>query len=198
MSRDNPNTKEKILHATWELLASNQGHGVRMSDIASQVGISRQALYLHFPTRTELLIATTHYMGDVLKVDDRLAPSREATDGLDRLEKYILTWGEYIPEIYGVAKALMMMGTTDEDAATAWNDRMAAMREGCKAAVDAMNRDGYLSKSLKPKEATDILWTLLSVRNWEHFVLDCGWSKKRYIEQITRMAKQTLTDNGSA
>ncbi|WP_460239681.1 TetR/AcrR family transcriptional regulator [Aurantivibrio plasticivorans] len=198
MSRENPNTelntKEKILNATWELLASNQGNGVRMSDIAKQVGISRQALYLHFPTRTELLVATTRYMGDELNVDKRLAPSRAATDGLDRLEKYIVFWGEYVPEIYGVAKALMVMGATDEDAATAWNDRMVAMREGCKAAVDAMKRDGYLSESLKPKEATDILWTLLSVRNWEHFVLDCGWSKKHYISQVTTMAKQVLTN----
>ncbi|GAB1258376.1 hypothetical protein NBRC116494_28780 [Aurantivibrio plasticivorans] len=198
MSRENPNTelntKEKILNATWELLASNQGNGVRMSDIAKQVGISRQALYLHFPTRTELLVATTRYMGDELNVDKRLAPSRAATDGLDRLEKYIVFWGEYVPEIYGVAKALMVMGATDEDAATAWNDRMVAMREGCKAAVDAMKRDGYLSESLKLKEATDILWTLLSVRNWEHFVLDCGWSKKHYISLVTTMAKQVLTN----
>lgn len=195
MSRENSNTKEKILQATWELLASKQGQGVRMSDIAKQAGISRQALYLHFPTRTELLIATTHYMGEVLKVDERLAPSREATDGVDRLEKYILMWGNYIPEIYGVAKALMIMGATDEDAAMAWNDRMVAMRDGCKAAVDAMKRDGYLSTSLSAKEATDMLWTLLSVRNWEHFVLDCRWSQKRYIEQITRMSKSILIDN---
>lgn len=194
MSRENIDTKEKILSATWELLANNQGKGVRMSDIAKQVGISRQALYLHFPTRTELLIATTHYMGDELNVDDRLAPSRNATDGLDRLEKYIIMWGEYIPEIYGVAQALMIMGTTDEDAATAWKDRMNAMREGCQAAVDAMKRDGYLSKNLKPKEATDILWTLLSVRNWEHLVIDCKWSKKKYTDQMITMAKQTLTD----
>ncbi|MBT7717936.1 MAG: helix-turn-helix transcriptional regulator, partial [Halieaceae bacterium] len=27
-----------------------------MSDIAKQTGISRQAVYLHFPTRAELLI----------------------------------------------------------------------------------------------------------------------------------------------
>ncbi len=194
MSRKNIDTKVNILKATWELLANNQGKGVRMSDIAKQVGISRQALYLHFPTRTELLIATTRYMGDELNIDDRLAPSRAATDGLDRLEKYILMWGEYIPEIYGVAKALMIMEATDKDAAKAWDDRMVAMREGCEAAVNAMKRDGYLSRDLKPKEATDILWILLSVRNWEHFVIDCGWSNKHYIKQITKMAKQVLED----
>ena len=164
-----------------------------MSDIAKQVGISRQALYLHFPTRTELLVATTLYMGEKLNVDERLAPSRQATDGLDRLEKYILAWGNYIPEIYGVAKALIVMGATDEAAATAWNDRMSAMRQGCKAAIDAMNRDGYLADDLKPKEATDILWTLLSVSNWEKLVLDCGWSSRRYIAHMTYITKKTLT-----
>ena len=195
MSRKSTDTKEKILNTTWTLLANNQGDGVRMSDIAKQAGISRQALYLHFPTRTELLVATTHHIDDVLNVDERLAPSRAATDGLERLEKYIQAWIEYIPEIYGLAKALMVMSASEEDAETAWNDRMAAMRDGCKAAINAMNKDGYLAKSLKPKEATDILWTLLSVRNWEHLVLDCNWPQKRYLKHVIQMAKQILTDN---
>jgi hypothetical protein len=49
-----------------------------MSDIAEATGISRQAAYLHFASRTELLVAVTPHLDEVLDVDRRLAPSRAA------------------------------------------------------------------------------------------------------------------------
>ena len=47
--------------------------------------ISRQGVYLHFASRTELLVAATRYLDEVLDVDRRLAPSRAATTGAERL-----------------------------------------------------------------------------------------------------------------
>ncbi|MFC1795838.1 TetR/AcrR family transcriptional regulator, partial [Pseudomonadota bacterium] len=95
-----------------------------MGDIARQAGISRQAVYLHFASRTDLLVAATRHLDQVLDVDRSLAPSRAATSGTERLALYIECWGNYIPEIYGVAKALLLAQDTDEAAAAAWKDRM--------------------------------------------------------------------------
>ena len=61
MSRDSSETKSRILNATWKLLESGD-NAVRMSDIAKAVGISRQALYLHYPNRADLLVATTKHI----------------------------------------------------------------------------------------------------------------------------------------
>ena len=44
MSRDNPETRIRILQAALKLLEASQGKGVRMTDIAKQAGITRQAL----------------------------------------------------------------------------------------------------------------------------------------------------------
>lgn len=173
-------------------MEASQGRGVRMADIAKQAGISRQALYLHFPTRAELLIATTIYLDEVKGVDGRLAASREAKTGVERLETYIEAWGGYIPEIYGVAKALLAMRDTDDAAAAAWDGRMQAMRQGCEAAVEALKRDGMLLPALTLGQATDILWMLLSVRNWEHLTGDCGWPQARYIKAIKSLARRAL------
>ena len=98
MSRDSPDTRARILNCTWNLLKSGDKK-LRMSDIAKAVGISRQALYLHFPTRAELLIATTRHIDSVKDVDARLAESRAATSGCDRLASFIHGWGGYIPEV---------------------------------------------------------------------------------------------------
>ena len=192
MSSEKPTTRTRILEAAWRLLESGQAEGVRMADIAREAGISRQAVYLHFPTRAELLVATTRYLDEVKNVGERLAASRSAATGVERLSAFIEAWGNYIPEIYGMAKALLAMKNTDEEAAAAWSDRMQAVRHGCEAAVDALARDGTLSPDRSAEEATDLLWTLLSVRNWEQLVHDCGWSQGHYIETMQELARRSL------
>ncbi|UCD68541.1 MAG: TetR/AcrR family transcriptional regulator [Betaproteobacteria bacterium] len=185
-------TRDRILEAAWKQLEINQGTGVRMSDIARQAGISRQALYLHFSKRSELLIATTRYVDVVKGVEARLAPSRGAATGVERLDAYIEAWGNYIPEIYGVARALLAMKDTDEAAAAAWADRMQAMRHGCEAAILALQRDGRLSPQYALEDAIDILWTMLSVRTWEELIIDCGWPQRKYVETTKAIARRIL------
>ena len=163
MSREKPDTRTRILGATVRVFEEHGGRGVRMGDIAKKSGVSRQAFYLHFASRAELLIAATKFLDERLEVDRRLAPSRAAETGVDRLALYIEAWGNYVPEIYGVAKALLLAQDTDEAAAAAWKDRMSAMRDGCRAAIDALHADGTLAPEWTREKATDVLWTMLSV-----------------------------------
>lgn len=192
MSSDNESTRIRILKASWNLLDSNPGVAARMSDIAKKAGVSRQALYLHFPNRTELFIATTKFQDEVFCVQEMLTASREATRGVERLEAFIDAWGSYIPRIFGVAKTLMVMKETDADAALAWEDRMRDVREGCAAAVAALERDGHLSPAYDPERATDFLWMLLSIANWEHLTKTSGWSQEDYLTAMKDTAQQIL------
>ncbi len=191
MSSDPINTKTRILDVTWNLL-ENGDKTVRMSDIAKAAGISRQALYLHFPNRAELLVATTRHIDVVKNVDARLERSRSATSGVERLHAFIEGWGGYIPQIHGMSVALRAMRSTDKEAAAAWNDRMKAVRHGCEAAVQAISQDGSLTKDLTEDAATDLLWTLLSVENWERLVKDCGWTQSAYEKTIKQTAEAAL------
>ena len=192
MSRTQSDTKFRILDTTWKLLESGNKK-VRMSDIAKAVGISRQALYLHFPNRADLLIATTRHIDSVKDVDSRLVRSRSAASGLERLHAFIEAWGGYIPEIHGMSVALRAMRDDDAEAAAAWNDRMLAVRDGCEAAVRAISQDGNLRPHLSEKDATDLLWTLLSVENWERLVRECGWSQSAYEDSMKSLAEAALT-----
>ena len=192
MSREKSDTRTRILESARALLESGAGGEVRMSDIAKRAGISRQALYLHFPKRADLLIATTRHVDAVNDIDARLAPSRAALSGVERLDAYIEAWGNYIPLIHGVARALISMQDTDEDAQAAWNDRLRAVREGFEAAVAALKRDDVLSADFTPKQAADWLWTTVSVESWEKLTRDCGWSQREFIETMKSAARKTL------
>ena len=186
-------TKTRILDTTWKLLEKRIEKN-RMSDIAKAVGISRQALYLHYPTRAELLIATTKHIDTVKKVNQRLELSRTAGSGIERLHFFIKAWGGYIPEIHGISVALRNMRKNDKAAAEAWDDRMQAVRHGCQAAVVAIAKDGKLKFDLSEQIATDILCTLLTIENWEKLVINCGWLQSAYEEKMIELAEIAILE----
>ncbi len=163
-----------------------------MADIARKANVSRQALYLHFSTRTDLLIETTLYLDDIKGAEERLKASRTAKTGAERLNAFIETWGTYIPEIYSLARALLAMKDTDEAADKAWSQRMGDMREGCEAAINALQHDKALSPDYTAEQATDILWMMLSVRNWEQLTKDCTWTQEMYISTLKSLANNTF------
>jgi AcrR family transcriptional regulator len=170
MSSGQSETRTRILEATWRLMEERNGQGVRMRDVAEAASISRQAVYDHFGSRAELMVATARYGDEMRGLDERLRRYRAATGGAERLETFVEFWGNYIPEIYGIARALMAARETDEAVAAAWDDRMAVVHEACSNIVDRLHRDGTLAPGWSLEEAADLLWTMLSIRNWRAFV----------------------------
>ena len=194
MSSENIETRARILKATVRILEKHGGRGVRMGDIAKAAGISRQAVYLHFASRADLLVAATRYLDEILDVDSRLAPSRAASSGTERLALFIDCWGHYIPEIYPVAKALLLALDTDDAAAAAWDDRMLALRDGCRAAIETLHADGKLAPEWTTDKAIDVLWTMLLVPNWENLTDKCSWTTQEYVDWMQTVAKRTFID----
>jgi AcrR family transcriptional regulator len=198
MSSAQPDTPTRILLATLQLLQQPRAKLPTMSDIARATGISRQAVYLHFPSRTDLLVAATRYQDRQNDVDHALAPSRGARSGTERLDAFVSAWGNYIPKIYGVARAIMAVVDTDPEAAAAWKTRMADMREGCAAAVQALAEDGTLPPHADKEQATDLLWTILSVRTWENLTQTCGWDQETYLATVRGLALAALAQDVGA
>ncbi|MBV1877152.1 MAG: hypothetical protein KUG79_05880 [Pseudomonadales bacterium] len=88
-----------------------------------------------------------------------------------------------------------MLRETDAAAAIAWKNRMTAMRDGCRATIDMLHVENTLADQWTRDTATDTLWTLLSISNWESFTIECGWSNQQYIENIKSIAERTLLKN---
>ncbi len=194
MSKKSEVTKDRILTTTLALLESGRVTDVRMADIARAAGITRQALYLYFPTRADLLVATTLYVDEINNIESRLLASRTANSGIERLELFIEAWGNYIPMIHGISRALIAVYDSDQGAAEAWDGRMAAVKDGCAAAVKMLKADGMLTTEFTRIEAAEILLGLLSVENWERWTVTCGWSQSRYLKLTTRVARKVLVE----
>jgi AcrR family transcriptional regulator len=169
-----------------------------MTDIAKAAGISRQAVYLHFGSRTELMIATTNYVDEVKGLNERLKHFQTATTGVELLEACVDVWGNYIPEIYGLAKALIGPRETDEATAAAWNGCMSGLREVCQEIIEALARDGILAPDWSRREAIEMFWTIISVHNWEQLTIECGWTNDQYIDWMKTLLKRTFVDETKA
>ena len=197
MSSEKKNTRDRILEATWRLMEKHCGQNVRMSDIAKAANVSRQAVYLHFESRTELMIATTRYVDEVKGLDERLKLLQTTKNGTELLEAVIEVWGNYIPEIYGIAKALLNTRDTDEATATAWNGCMRGLRDACESAIDTLHNEDMLASEWSKDEAIQLFWTTLSVHNWEQLTTECGWSTSQYVQRTKIFLNRALIDQGT-
>jgi AcrR family transcriptional regulator len=195
MSSNESDTKTRILEATWKLLEERHGLGVSMSDIARAAGISRQAVYLHFSSRTELMVATTQYVDEAKGLNERLNQLNAATSGIDLLEACVDVWCNYIPEIYGIAKALLNIRETDEAAAAAWDGSMGCLRDVCRQIVQALEGDGMLASEWTHDEAVEMMYTLLSIQNWEQLTRESGWSTGQYVKSMKKVMRRIFVEH---
>ncbi len=192
MSSKETDTRKRILKATWQLMEQRLGKTISMSDVAKAVGISRQAVYLHFDSRTKLMIATSNYVDEIKNLDERLNKFKVASTGIEQLEACVEVWGGYIPEIYGLAKALLATRDTDEAAAAAWNNNMHCLRDICRETIETLKREGILTSEWSQEEAIEMFWTMISIYNWEQLTIECGWSTTQYIERMKVLLKRTF------
>lgn len=192
MSSIKDKTRKQILTTTMQLMEENNGKGVRLSDIAKEAGVSRQTVYLYFKSRTELMVATVQYVDEVKNIGELLQGWEMASDGVAKLDAYIEFWGNYIPEIFGIAKALLLMRETDEAAAAAWDNRMKGLKLHCRTTMELLHSENKLSAEWTVEEATELFWMLISVRNWELLRIELDWSNAKYIQHIQTLVRKVF------
>ena len=170
------------------MLAEKGYYGVGMEEVARDAGVSRQALYLHFKSKPDLIVALARYIDDTIKVPETLRPIGEAKTALEALDAGIDAYGAIEPQIYDVASIVYSARRTDEAAEAAWQDRMAFRRENVRQVVERLKKEGFLADGWTVEEATDFAWALTSVHTYEYLVLERGWS----VDQLVTRLKQVL------
>ena len=56
-----------------------------------------------------------------------------------------------------------------------------------------MHQEGILKPGLSQEEATDLLWSITSLRMWEDLVLERGWTVAQYERLIGQLLRDALT-----
>lgn len=192
MSSGDPETRKRILEAARELVEHSRGKAVRMEDIARQAGVSRQALYLHFGSRMDLMVAAVQHVDEAGGFFERTRHVREAENGAAALNLFVAFWADYVPSVFGLAKILLATRETDPAAAAAWADRTNGLWNIFHYLTKWIERDGMLALQWTPESAADMVWMMISVQSWESLVIERGWSKEEYVERIQETLRRVL------
>src|SRR5215468_7288026 len=84
-------TRERLLRAAADVFAERGYEGTRVADIAAAAGVSNGAMYAHFGSKAELLVAALRTHGRRLLAELFAAdPSRSVTD-------LLLVMGRWLP-----------------------------------------------------------------------------------------------------
>jgi AcrR family transcriptional regulator len=184
-------TADAILDAAIELFVEQTAE-ITLEDVARRAGVSRQSVYLHFGSRTGLLIAMVQHMDAGQDLSGLLARVYEAPDAVSALSALVDVHAEYHPVAYPVARVLMIGRHQDAAMSAAWDDRMRARRALCRTVVEGLAREGALSADWRIEAAADILTAQTSWQLWEQLVVDLGWSKRRYRQTLLAVLRRTL------
>ena len=192
MSSKRERTRSRILDSAVKLLVERGYHGVGMEEVARDAGVSRQALYLHFKSKVELLVAMARYSDGMIKVPELVRQSDEAPTALEALDAGIRAYGLIEPQIYEVASVLYTARRADEAAEAAWQDRLAYRRGNIEVVMERLQKEGLLAEGWTVEEATDFAWSLLSMHTYEHLVVERGWPIDQFVSRLSSMVRSVL------
>jgi AcrR family transcriptional regulator len=141
-------TRERLLQAAADVFAERGYDGTRVADIAAAAGVSNGALYAHFGSKADLLVASlqTHgrrMLAEMLAAD----PSRSVT-GL------LLVIGQRLLHRRDAQGALvieaLVAARRDDDVASPMRDYMGERADWLAGLIEVAQADGELDQELSP------------------------------------------------
>jgi AcrR family transcriptional regulator len=185
-------TRERILESARELIESTPSAPLSMSEVARATGISRQALYLHFPDRAALLLAVADHVDEREDLEAEVATVRAAPDGAAQTRAWVDMQARRNPRIAPFARALDQSRHGDDATTAAWRDRTANRLAAAAAIVAQLRREGLVHRSWTTNEAAIVVWELVSFRVWDDLVNEADLTPERYAEIVTTAVLATL------
>lgn len=186
-------SRTKILAAALALIRRRSGANVSIGEIARAARLSRQAIYLHFADRADLLIALVRYVDETRGLPEKLQKITDAPSGLAAMREMVALQASDNPALWPIARVFDAVRRDDHAVERSWQDRLQHRLAGCREIMRRVERDGDLSPDIDVQTAADLLWTITSLRMWEELVVGRGWSAKKYEEDVYALLLRTLT-----
>jgi AcrR family transcriptional regulator len=193
-----PQTRERLLDAAWELVEGGDGAGtLALGDVARNAGVSRQALYLHFPNRATLLAEMARRFDRTSGFRQRLLATRRLP-ARQAFGTMLSEWFAYVPQILRTARALEAATVTGSDGAEAYHDRMSEWHAAIRQAVGRLADEGQLSPQWDVESAADWVWTHVHPSVYQHLVHERCWAADRATSRIVHcLERELLLEPGS-
>lgn len=182
MSRRGDATRRLVVEVASRLFRA-RGASLSMEAVARAAKLSRQALYLHFPSRTALLLAVMDHLGREAGGETLFGDAAKAGSASAVFEQTLAAAVEYHARIADLVQALDVARHADPVAREAWDDRNQLRWKGILRQVRQLERAKKLRPGWTPRQVTDAVWVLTSPRLQLDLARGRGW-KKRDLERL--------------
>ncbi len=191
-------TRSKILTAALALIRRRGGADISLGDIARAARLSRQAIYLHFADRADLMIALIRHVDELRGLPEKLRKIAEAPSGIAAVREMVALQASDNPGLWPIARVFDAVRRSDPAVERSWQDRLQNRLTGCRSIVARLQAESALRPGLDPEFGTDLLWSITSLRMWEDLVVQRGWSAEQYQEHVNRLLLNALMNGAPA
>jgi len=176
-----PETRTQILEAARAMFEERGYYGASLEAVAKTAGVSRQAIYLHFPSKVELLAALHLYIfaTDVVPALER-HPITEAMTALDALDAMIAADVEVIAKVWRIHDALAMARWQHPEVEETLRPREEERYGELIERGRRLERADALPPTIGVGTFADMLWGLMNAGTYRSLVIERGWSLDEY------------------
>jgi AcrR family transcriptional regulator len=170
-----PETRTQILEAARALFEELGYYGAGLEAVAKKAGVSRQAIYLHFPSKAELLTALHLHVFDTDVVPAlRRHPITDAMSGLDVLDATIAVDVEIVARVWRIHESLTVARRQHPEVDQTLIPREEEHYEGLLDVGRRLERDGALPPTMPVGLFADMLWGLMNIGTYRNLVIERG------------------------
>ena len=178
-------TRIQILEAARAIFEELGYYGAGLEAVAKKAGVSRQAIYLHFPSKAELLTALHLHIFDTDVVPAlRRHPITDGMSGLDVLDATIAADVEVVDKVWRIHESLTVARRQHPEVDQTLIPREEEHYEGLLDVGRRLERDGALPPATPVGLFTDMLWGLLNLGTFRNLVVERGWSLEQYRDWV--------------
>jgi AcrR family transcriptional regulator len=147
--------RDALVQAAYQRVAEAGFEGLRLRDVAAQVGIDHSSIHHHFPTKQHLVVAVVDH-------STRQFWSTTPLDGsaVDRLRAHLATLCQKIveqPELHVVLRELDLRARRDPELREIIAGREEGWRQSLRALLAGVAADGALTSDVDPLAGAELI-----------------------------------------
>jgi AcrR family transcriptional regulator len=174
-------TRTQILEAARAMFEQHGYYGAGLAAVAKSAGVSRQAIYLHFPSKAELLteLHLHIFATDVVPAVQR-HPVTNAMTAWEAIDATITSNVEVVARIWRIHEALTMARRQYPEVDQTLRPREKERYDELLGLGHRLEREGGLPPTIGVGLFADMMWGLLNVGTYYNLVIERGWSLEQY------------------
>lgn len=153
-----PETRLRILEAGRKLIERKAREAISIGAVARAAGVSRQAAYLHFGSRSQLFCEIARHVDAVERTADQQQRIDGAADGRRALAEAVKLQAKLKPRLHAVASAMDALRKTDEAAQAAWLEREQARLARCEQVTQRLAGERALARGIDASTGAQLMW----------------------------------------